>query len=257
MSKWVPLTRTDHSDSHWKPRDGFHFASAQLYVSISTIELNKLLPHYVLGFIEVGERFEAVALLGIGGKQNLYINSDGKWLGGYTPAALRGYPFVLAENGDNGKILCIEESHLSTNVDDNPVFDADGEVGEETGKMFEFLTHCVEQQIKTRSAVKSLAEAGLIEEWPIKVRIESRENEIELKGFFRINESALNQLKAEKVGHLRNYGALPLAYAQLFSMSQLEQLAQRAKFIGEQLNEANVNIDFLSQDEGVINFDGI
>jgi hypothetical protein len=73
-----------------------------------------------------------VALQGLENGKNLFVAPDGRWLGGYIPAALRGYPFkVLQDNSEPPRhFLCFdEESDLlvdATEPNSQPFFKEDG-----------------------------------------------------------------------------------------------------------------------------------
>ena len=66
-------------------------------------------------------------------------------------------------------------------------------------------------------AVSALAEAGVIQPWPI--RIAAEENQREIGGLNRIDEAALNALSDDAFLKLRKSLALPIAYAQMLSAS--------------------------------------
>jgi hypothetical protein len=258
VGNWIGLSRSQHTGQYWRPREGFQFAAALQVVPILVIELNKLLPHYVLGFMKVGETFEPIALLGLGGERNVYVNTDGKWLGGYTPAALRAYPFTLASSTSDEKILCIDSAHLTQSKEAKPLFNSTGEIADEVQEMLSFLKNTDANMKVTQAATRALAEAQLFEDWPLKVNKGEDIEPMEIRGLYRIKETALNMLDAEAFAALREFGALPLAYAQLFSMSQLEQLGQRAEFIGNQLKATqSTDLNFLAEDRGVLNFDSL
>lgn len=73
-----------------------------------------------------------------------------------------------------------------------------------------------------------MAKAGVIRPWQI--RLKAEESERTIAGLHRIDEAALNALADDAFLKLRRIsGALPIAYAQMLSTSQLgifEQLAR-------------------------------
>ena len=80
-----------------------------------------------------------------------------------------------------------------------------------------------------------------------------------MEGLFRIDEEKLNRLEAVELGELRQCGALPLAYAQLLSMSQTDHLSRRLEY---QRDESGTKQDvadlgeLLSADDA-LNFDSL
>ncbi|MCD6008528.1 SapC family protein [Halomonas sp. IOP_31] len=230
MPQWIAISRTQHAEHHYQPRQGYRFAAEQPVASILLAELPKLLPHYALGFIQQGEQYQPVALLGLDGQTNLYVAPNGKWLGSYVPASLRGYPFTLANTEDGQTALCIAQDHLLESEQGEPLFDGEGRLNERVQQTLNFLQECEKSRQLTQQAAKALGDSGVIEPWPLQVERGEGQEPLKVQGLYRINETALNELSAEAFASLRSHGALALAYGQLFSMHQLSQLTERAKF---------------------------
>jgi hypothetical protein len=229
MSEWVALSRTTHAEMHWRPRDGYRFTAYQQIIPVLVAELAKLIPHYALGFIQQGESYQPVALTGLGGEKNLYLNHDGRWLANYVPSILRGYPFSLARVENDQQVLFVERESLLEEGVGEPLFDEQGNLAERLRQTLSFLSQREQNRQATHAACRALADKGLIEPWPLQGRGEGQEP-FKVEGLYRIDETALNQLEAGAFSALRVHGALSLAYAQLLSMSQLSQLAERAKY---------------------------
>lgn len=263
MTRWTAVSRQQHADARWRPRKGFDFARPLQVVDILIPELSKLLPHYALAFIRREERFQPVALLGLGGEKNLYVDADGKWLGRYVPAALRGYPFTLAAREDGDKVLCLNEAHLVTEGADGdgsqPLFGEEDKLADMAARSLDFLKQCDQARAGTAAATQSLADADLFQPWPLKVNRGEGQEPLTIEGLFHINEQRLNALDAEAFAGLRRAGALLLAYSQLLSMAQTEQLAQRAEHLGAQAKARSATDDLgsLFDDSGSLSFDNL
>ncbi|MCG7600458.1 SapC family protein [Halomonas sp. McH1-25] len=230
MSQWIAVSRTEHVDKYFWPRQGYGFAAQDQVVPVLIAELTKLLPHYALAFIQQGEGYQPVALTGLAGERNLYVHSDGRWLASYVPSVLRGYPFRMA-NTDNGQqVLAIEQDSLTDEPSAQPLFDEQGKLAEKVQQTLNFLTQCDQNRQVTAAACQALSQAGVIEAWPLTLERGEGQEPVKVQGLYRISEKALNELDAEPFANLRSHGALPLAYAQLLSMSQLSQLSERVKF---------------------------
>lgn len=265
MHSWVALSRTEHAQHHWQPRRDFEFAAAQQIVPVMLAELTKLLPHYALGFIkDENEAYQAVALVGLGGERNLYTTAESKWLCSYVPAALRAYPFALLKDADQNKdnaqtILCIDESFITRNEACPRLFKDDGELEDRVAEVLKFTTQCKQNRQLTKLASGALATAGVIEPWPVSIERGASEEPLKVNGVHRINELALNELDCDGLADLRSTGALALAYAQLFSTAQLEQLTQRAEYHQKTAKRsappASLSGLFSSEDSGSLNFD--
>lgn len=258
MISWTAISRTEHAEKGWLPRNGFSFAAQQLVVEVLVAELSTLLPHYAFGFTKPRDKFQFIALLGLGGERNLYVNAEQKWLGQLVPAALRGYPFTLADNTESSdRILCIDEDHLTDDADANPLFDEEGNLAPAITEMLKFLNQCDNNRKQTQAAVDMLAEAGVIGPWPLSINRGEDLEPISIEGLYRIDEEVLNTLSRTAFAGLRKFGALALAYAQLLSQNQLSQLAQRADYLGAQQAklDAQQGVTGLFEDEGSLNFD--
>lgn len=256
MTHWIAVSRSEHADSHWRPKQGFGFAANLQVVAILMAELSKLLPHYVLGFIRNGEQYQPVALVGLGGERNLYVNKENKWLCTYVPATLRGFPFTLADNDSGEQILCINESQLTEDPTAPPLFDSDGNLTARTASIFDFLGQCHANRVATQAACAVLESCELIEPWPFTINRGEDLEPLAIKGLYRINEQALNELDGSQFAALRKSGATTLAYAQLFSRGQIDQLALRAEYVGKEIESTSSrDLDDFFQDGGSLNLD--
>ena len=91
-----------------------------------------------------------------------------------------------------------------------------------------------------------LADAGVIEAWPLQIGRGEGQEPLKVNGLFRISEKALSGLDAEALHALRG-GPLSLAYAQLFSTHQFGELKKRADLLAEaaRTQQAPENLDSL------------
>jgi hypothetical protein len=192
-----------------------------------------------------------VAITGLG-KGNLYVAPNGKWLGSYVPASLRGYPFRLAkQEGQEGQtVLCVDQAHLTEEPSAKPLFDDEGNLAKTVAQTLEFLKQCEQSRQMTAASVQKLVDAGVIEEWPLQIGRGEGKEPLKVNGLHRINEQALNALDAETLHGLRG-GPLSLAYAQMFSTHQLNQLTQRAELLSKagSTQEMPENLDSLFDSE--------
>ncbi|MEX0739202.1 MAG: SapC family protein [Pseudohongiella sp.] len=260
MISWIPLSRTDHADKHWRPRKGYEFAATQQVVSIILAELAKVMPHYATGFVEADDgAFQFVALVGMGGERNLYVTGDSQWLCSYVPASLRAYPFAVLNDPKGNKIFCLDEDYISDDDMHPRLFQEDGELEKTAADTLDFISHCERNRLLTLKATSALVDADLLEPWPISISSGEGQESLTINGMYRVNEKKMNSQSPERMAALRDVGALPLAYAQIFSMSQLEQLTHRADHLAkEKLNNtptSGMDNLFSNEDSGSLNFD--
>lgn len=257
MPHWIALSPSAHADHYYRPRDGYAFAAERAVAPVLLAELAKLLPHYALGFIQQGEGYQPVAVLGLGGQRNLYVAPNGKWLGSYVPATLRGYPFTLANSEQGERVFAIDAEHLTEQTGE-ALFDTDGQLAGKAARTFEFLKQCEQNRQATEQAAAALAAAGVIEPWPLQVSRGDEQEPLTVQGLYRVSEQALNALSAEAYAALQG-APMALAHAQLFAMSQLNQLTERARVLAEADQQAAPvpeDLDSLfGDDEDDITFD--
>lgn len=253
MPQWTALSKTAHRDARLLPRDGYRHAESDPVVPILLAELNKLLPHFALGFIARNEGYVPVALLSLDGQRNLYVAPDGRWIGAYVPALLRGYPFALADGQDGNKVLAIDAERLSEH-DGALLFDGDAP-SDTVQKTLDFLQQCEGNRQQTHTATQALQDAGVITEWPLTIQRHGEDAAPKtVKGLSRIDEAALNALDAETLATLQG-APLGLAYAQLFSTAQLDQLSERDKRLAE-TGDVPESLDALfGEDDDELGFD--
>lgn len=258
MPHWTVISKTHHAQARYTPREGYHHAREQLVAPVLLAELPKLVQHFMLGFMPQGERFMAVALLGVEQNQNLYVHPDGRWLGSYVPASLRGYPFNLAPDEQGQRVLCIDAEQLTDASDvGQALFDENGQPSEAVARQVDFQQHCEANRQRTQQAVDALQQAGVLQPWPLEISRGEGEAPKKIEGLYRIDEKALNSLEAETYATLQG-APMALVHAQLFSAHQLSQLTERAKF-HQQSNTQEVpeNLDsvFDSDDDLTFDFD--
>lgn len=222
------ITRDRHGAKKWNRVQGFGFAAKTNVVPIAAAELSSAARAFPLGFLKQADQYLLVAVLGLLPEQNLFVAPDGRWLGQYVPAALRGYPFRLGRTADeNNFSLLVDESSglvLDSAVGEGgvPFFDLDGNPAEGTKQVLEFLVKTKQSGDAAARAVAALVEADLIEPWPLKVRDGGAEKSV--GGIGRIAEARLNTVAPEQLAGLRDAGALSIAYAQLLSMGNIAVL---------------------------------
>jgi len=235
MATIAPVTPSRHAAKRWRRSVSYAFAAERAAIPLVGAELARAAVAFPIAFIQQGEGFVPVAMLGVEPNRNLFIAQDGRWLGAYVPCALRGYPFVLGRGADGRQMLCVDEA--SALVTDGPegerFFEDDATPSAAVRQVLDFLTRIEQSRVITATACGALQGRNLIEPWPITLKSDQGQGKIE--GLFRVNESALNALDDAAFLNLRKTGALPLAYAQLLSMQQLRVLelaaghAQRAQ----------------------------
>lgn len=224
-----PISRERHKDKRWQRFTSYEFARGEAIAPLVGAEVAKAMQTCPIGFVQDGDQFIPVAVLALQAGRNLFIAPDGKWIGGYIPAALRGYPFRIGQTESGDQVLCIDEDSglITENTEDETFFNDAGNLSDETRKILDFLGQTHQNRAATLKVCSLLAEHSLIVPWDITIRTE--EGDKPLGGLFRVDEAALNALGTEPFEDIRRAGALPLIYSQLLSMQHMSLLGKLAE----------------------------
>jgi hypothetical protein len=219
MVNFVAVSKDGYAAKRWRRPEGYAFAAAQTVVPVMATEFPHVTLCMPIAFVEQSGRYVAVGVMSVVEGRNLFVGPGGQWLGSYLPAAFRNYPFGLARTpGAKESTLCIdEESGLVVDADgaSEPFFAADGSLAPALNGIVEFLRRFEHNRNETDAAVAGLAEAGLIQPWPLSLPVGK------VEGLYRVDEAALKTIDDATFLRLRKLSAIPLAYMQLVSMNQV------------------------------------
>jgi hypothetical protein len=264
MTELAAINPERHAKKVWKHVTDYAFAAADTVISLVGAELSKAIQVMPIGFVKQEAGYQLVAITSLQRGQNLYVAPDGKWLGGYIPAALRGYPFQLAQQEGAGEfILCVNEASglvVEATEEGNAFFDDENQPTQGIKGILNFLTQIKASRDVTEGAVNALADAGLIVPWEINLK--QGEEVVSVEGLFSVDEAALNKLDDDDFLAVRKAGGLAIAYGQLLSMNQLAVLERLGELRGQILEQQAANSEAsnltgfsLGEDEGSLNFD--
>lgn len=243
MPQLTAITREQFAAKAWWSHTSYTFAARSNILPVVASELAKLVPSIPLGFVRTESTFQLVAITSLQPNTNMFVAPDGNWIGDYIPAAVRAYPFHLIKPIDSDdSVLCFDESSdlLVDAGQGEAFFDADGP-SPAIKAILSFLSDTETSRVLTQRLVDALQSADVIRPWSL--NLIQGEHTVPVEGLYRIDEAALNTLADEAFNSLRKAGALPLAYAQLFSMNQLVMLSKAAEVqtrVREQLQSRNL-----------------
>jgi hypothetical protein len=226
MPNYQIITRERHGAKRWLRYTGYAFAMRDAVMPLALAELAKAALSLPIGFIAQGDGFIPAAVMSLQAEKNLFIAADGRWIHGYIPAAIRGYPFRLAKATDGRQVLCIDEDSglVHDGPDGESFFDDEGKPVHALRDIMNFLEQTEQSRQVAAHACAILNKHQLIKPWPITCQTERGDRKID--GLFRIDETALNQIAADALFEVRNAGGLQIAYCQLISMQHLPALGE-------------------------------
>lgn len=220
-------TESDNNRSLARHPD-FRFAAATNSVSLLASEFLSACKHYPIVF-SVADNAQPLALLGLRNRENLFIDSEGRWAAGhFIPAYVRRYPFIFMESIDPPQFtLCIDEA-ADTVIPgtDNPFF-KDDRPTDLTNKALDFCRAFQNEYSQTQEFAKAVVEANLLVENRADIVLESGEK-LSMDGFRIIDEERFNALPDETFLEWRSRGWLPLVYCHLISTNNWEVLISRS-----------------------------
>ena len=255
------LTKDTHAGQSWQRHSSYAFAGRQIVTPLVLAEFPVAVLHLPIALLPLGDTFVPHAVLGVHPEQNLFVAPDGRWLGGYIPAAFRSYPFTLAQDPSGQKILCVDHDSglVHPGQAHEPFFDPEGPLAPAVAQILDFLSQIEGSRIATEAAVAALQALDLLAPWSLTVKGEA--GETPLNGLYRIDEAKLNTLPDEAFLTLRKSGALVLAQCQLLSMQHVAALGrlartqamlqaqQEAKVTPSPAIPPSLNLDFLNQSD--------
>jgi hypothetical protein len=257
VPNYQAITKGAFAPLRWKRFESYRFAAQDAVAPLVAQELAKACASLPIAFIKQNEGIIPAAVQGLQPDQNLLVAPDGRWLGPYTPALYRGYPFRLAETEQAQLVLCVDtDSGLVGEHYDQPFFGDAGEPASAINEVLSFLQQVHHNHQLTRRLCAALDAEGLIVPWPVKVKGKDG-TEQTIEGLYRIDEAKFNALDADALYRIHQAGALPVVYCQLISMQHIQLLGQLAQASAQrQQNSAPVDIEevFGSGDD-ILKFD--
>ncbi len=166
------------------------------------------------------------ALLGLHTDENLFVNQSGGWAGGYIPAFIRRYPFVLAEKpASRGEYsVCIDTAYPGwENPDGTALFDASGAEAPLLKEALTFLSQYQNNVVPTQNFIKKLVELELL--IPREIRSRDAGNKyLSLRGSYVVEEARIAKLSDAQILELCRTGGMGLIHAHLLSLGNLTKL---------------------------------
>jgi hypothetical protein len=248
-SKPEPLSRDLHGRIGLRRVEKpFGFAAKTNVVPLTVGEFPMAALSYPIIF--AGERYQPLAVMGIGQGTNLFVGEDGAFAtGAYIPAYIRRYPFVLANDQTRGQlVVCIDRASSLLGEDcELPFFDEKGEATAYTNGCIEFCNNFETEGRRTESFINLLKELDLFE---VKRATMTPANPDGTAGepqplaeYFAVSEEKLRALPAEKLKELMENGAVAQVYAHLTSLIGWDRLVAVTMTAAAQAQPTPANVN--------------
>lgn len=230
MASIHPVSKLRHGQMVWQRYGSYEFAAKDISAPLVVAEFAKACMAFPIAFTKNEDGYTPVGLLGLAQGQNVFVATNGRWIGGYVPAAYRGFPFRLGKTQDGQRLLCVDEDSGLLASEDNSsgkaerFFDVDGNPTESVKQVLGFLSQVDDNRASTIEVCDLLEVHKLIEPWTITLKTTAGDQNVE--GLYRVNEAALRALKSKAVTALHKENALMSAYCQILSMQTFPLLGQ-------------------------------
>lgn len=225
-TRYQVLKPNEHGHLALRARHGYDHMAASRWVPVVAEELRDIVRYYVTPFRVEDDQARLIALMGTESGENLYVMPDGRWLGDHVPAYCRGYPFgALSAHGKSVLTLDTHSDWITDDASDDAeaLFDASGAPSPLLKRHMQFIERRERGRMVLERASQELYRLGLLKPW--------RPDPAVLPGHFErlycVDEAAVNQLAPETLGVLRDCSALPMIYAHLLSLTNVDRLAKR------------------------------
>lgn len=233
MPRYELLNNVAHKDLRVTTRFGAEYGDAVATIPVFPTEFADVQREYPIFFRkdDASGQYQAVALLGFGRDENLYLQ-DGRWTAGYLPAALARGPFLIGQQEQEieGELRMEPVVHVDM---EHPRISRDG-TGEavflEHGGQSPYLEHIatVLRAINTgvdagKTLYGLLDELGLLQPVTVQLRFDES-NGANLTGLWQIERERLQALDGEALQRLHASGMLEGVYLVLASQYNMRRL---------------------------------
>jgi hypothetical protein len=229
----VPVSTAAHRDLCIRSQGGYGFAASVNSVPLTAVEFALAAAHYPIIFAGNGEAVFPAAVLGLQPGQNMMLDEAGRWTGGYVPAFIRRYPFVLGQDeGGTQFTLLVDESFEGCNREGKGerLFDADGNQSQFLRSALAFLQDYQARFQRTQAFCARLVASNLLQ--PMQMQFNLGDQARTLGGFMTIDRERLKTLPADTLADMVVKDELECCYLHLSSMRHFQAMVDRARPAG-------------------------
>ena len=205
------------------------FAANTHFVPLTVTEFAPAALSYPIIF--AGAERQPIAVMGISDGQNLFIDAAGDIKPeAYLPAYIRRYPFVLANDDVQQRmVVCIDRSAKAMGENADVPFFENGEPSDYLKQCIDFCQNFDVERARTESFVQLIKDLDLFESRkafynPPVATVGAEPEQVLIAEYFAVSEEKLNALPVEKLVELRDNGALAQIYAHLISLLGWDKL---------------------------------
>jgi hypothetical protein len=233
MQTWyrnvAALDRSQHSHLKLRAEPDLGFVAHEVVLPLALEEMEMAARAYPIVFSR-GKTPMPLAVVGVRKGENLFVTPAGKWRqGGYIPAAVRNYPFVVIEAGEGREIVGVDTGSGLVGEHETGAALFDGEALSEVGRERLRLCGAFREAMKrTQAFGAALREAGVLEVQQARIELPGAGERLHLDGFDAIKTGFLDSLSDPTLLEWRERGWLQGAMQHLTSVGQWRHLLSLA-----------------------------
>lgn len=218
----TPIRVDDHKDVSVQAGATYGFARHLNSAPVLAAEIPVAARHFAVVFAGTAERVLPAVVLGVRSEDNAFVDTAGRWTGGYVPAFLRRYPFVFAEGADDTLTLCIDEDFEGLRRDGRGerLFDAEGVRTRYLDGMVQFAADFQRQFEVTRAFCARLVSLGLLEPAHARFTLPGGAAAA-ITGFFAISREKLKAIPPDTLQAMFSSDELELCFIHLASLENV------------------------------------
>jgi len=228
MSNITPLHNEVHKDIKVSTPNDFSRFKAQHLIPVVVQEFSAMASEFPIVFVKNGEtgQFLPVAMMGLTEGVNLYCQQKG-FDSAVLPMNFQTAPFsLIKQNHESDEVtICIDTESNLISDDGNALFDDKGEQSDFLKQRSQFLIDMVSFSQQTMAITQLFNQKELLITQQLTVKLADKP--LTINGLYMIDEKKLNELPDEEFNELRTKGLLPLIYAHLTSIHQINRLAHK------------------------------
>jgi hypothetical protein len=235
MANHVLLDNVAHKDlriiTTRSARYGDNVASARVFPS----EFRRAQAEYPIVFREntADGHFDAVAMFGLEGGENLFLEDD-RWNARYIPLTIQRQPFLVGFQQQTEGGAPVEEAVVHIDMDSPRISESEGEaVFLEHGGISPYLEHITsvlkamnEGHHYHKGFSDALVQYELLEPFTLEIELNNG-GKFKLVGFHTIREEKLNALDGDALASLHSRGYLEHVYMAMASIANFSVLIQK------------------------------
>ena len=221
--KIVPLNRDNHRDLRLDiGADRFAFAAGANVVPALAEEFVAAAHHLPIVFVPGTAQPSAVFLVGFRPGENRFVDADGRWTGGYIPAFVRRYPFIVGEVAGAESVVCIDEPYCEQACADGEPLFAEGVDTPVLQASIKLMNDYFAAAKRTEALIASLLKLDLFRAVTIDVR--APHDARTLHGMLVVDMEKLHKLPDADFLALRTDGHLAAIFAHAGSLAEIVRL---------------------------------